>query len=144
MVDYRDFKDEEGTVDLVVLAISDMGRQFGSNILRKSIRPLSILDVKSYAPKLYKDLTSENPTEEIVNEIVNRLEDNASLQDAIDDIISFSIQEEIVYLADIIATHEVVFGAKMDAEVGSDMDLLYRDFERLKRRLYGKQGNHFD
>ena len=139
VVDYRDFKDEEGTVDLVVLAISDMGRQFGSNILRKSIRPLSILDVKSYAPKLYKDLTSENPTEEIVNEIVNRLEDNASLQDAIDDIISFSIQEEIVYLADIIATHEVVFGAKMDAEVGSDMDLLYRDFERLKEGFMGNR-----
>ena len=110
IVDYRDFKDEEGDVDLMVVAISDMGRQFTSNIESQSIRPLSLTDIKSLAPSLYKDLTNKNPTEQVIENILNQIDKNTTLEELVGDLTITYKKDQIGYFADIIGAHKVIFG----------------------------------
>ena len=108
-VNFKQFKDDFGLVDLKVVGITEEGRQITSAIKRVYIRELSITDPKSTLAMFWMDVTGEilNPArlEEILG-VVN----TSSIQSIIDSIVNLTNQGEYEYMADLISAYQVLFG----------------------------------
>ena len=111
IVDFREFKEVEGRMDLFVVAVSDTDRQFPSNLVRQQIRPLRVDDPESSVGKNLYDYTGENPDSEIIYEVIDDTDSNGTDADYLKTIIEKQGHLKILALADLLACYKVLYGS---------------------------------
>ena len=111
IVDFREFKEVEGRMDLLVVAISGTDRQFSSNLVRQQIRPLRVDDPESSVGKNLLDYTGENPDSEIIYEVIDDTDSNGTDADYLKTIIEKQGHLKILALADLLACYKVLYGS---------------------------------
>ena len=110
VVNFKQFKDEYGVVDLNVIGITKDGRQIVSGVKTAKIRPLDYNDPISTAAMFYKDITGETPSASDIDLLIPNVA-TGSLGGVIESIVDYSNQGEYQFMADIIAAYQVLYGS---------------------------------
>ncbi|MDA0343895.1 MAG: hypothetical protein O3B07_06865, partial [Verrucomicrobia bacterium] len=109
VVNYKQFKDDFGVVELKVIATTKDGRQITSGIKTATIRELDYNDPLSTAAMFYKDITGRTPSDADLD-LIGPSVDGDSLGDVIRSIVDYNNQEEYEFMADLIAAYQVLYG----------------------------------
>jgi hypothetical protein len=109
VVNYKQFKDDFGVVELKVIATTKDGRQITSGIKTATIRELDYNDPLSTAAMFYKDITGRTPSDADLDLIAPSV-DGGSLGGLIQSIVDYNNQEEYEFMADLIAAYQVLYG----------------------------------
>ena len=112
-VNYKDFKDDFGEVDLRVVAVTEEGRQLTSGTKRAYIRELSFNDPQSVVAMMLKDITGETPSDSDLEEIQSGSSTN-SISNIIKGIVDRENRNNYEYMANLVAAYYVLFGKYPD------------------------------
>ena len=110
VVNYKQFKDEFGIVDLMVVATTEEGRQLTSGVKTARIRELDYNDPLSTAAMFFKDVTGKTPSDTDIDLLLPNVETN-SLDNLIKSVVDYSNQGEYEFMADLIAAYKVLYGS---------------------------------
>ena len=125
-VNFKQFKDDFGMVDLRAVGTTNEGRQITSVPKRVYIRELSLSDPKSTIAMLWYEVTGEILTSAIREE-VESIADISSISKVIKSFVDYNNQGEYQYMADLISAYQALYGEyhSLDAK---KFKLHYEDF----------------
>ena len=115
-VNFKQFKDDFGIVDLQVVGITEEGRQITSALKRVYIRELSLSDPKSTVAMFWTDITGEILNYDRLEEIL-AVVNTSSIQSIIDSIVSYINQGEYEYMADLISAYYTLYAEYFSSSV---------------------------
>lgn len=130
-VNYKDFKDDFGEVDLKVVAVTEEGRQITSGIKRAYIRELSLYDPQSMVATLFKDITGESATDAVVKDLKASIPENADEKTMLEILVNYSIGQDLVPMADLAGAYAVLFGEALNTEE------YFKDYDEWENNLLG-------
>ena len=133
VVNYKQFKDEFGEVELKVVGTTKEGRKITSGTKTAFIRELDYHDPISTAAMFYKDISGKLPTDSDLDLIRPNISSD-SLDNLIGSIVDYSSQGEYEYMADLIAAYQVLYGSYHNTATSFFNHYeLWRDQLRLNR-----------
>jgi hypothetical protein len=135
LVNFKEFVDSFGKVDLLVVAVTDDGRQITSNLRQALVSEVRYEDGPSAASMIFTDIAKRSPTNDEVTNMLENLDANATLADTIDFVIDYSLGDTIDMMTDLIAAHHVIYGS-----YHSTQESLESDFEEWESVLSEKGG----
>ena len=115
-VNFKQFKDDFGIVDLQVVGITEEGRQITSALKRVYIRELSLSDPKGAVAMFWTDITGEILNYDRLEEIL-AVVNTSSIQSIIDSIVSYINQGEYEYMADLISAYYTLYAEYFSSSV---------------------------
>ena len=110
IVNYKQFKDEFGVVDLIVVASTEEGRQLTSGVKTAKIRELNYNDPLSTVAMFLKDITGKTPSDTDVDLLLPNVS-TGTIAGLIESMVDYSNQGEYEFMADLIAAYQVLYGS---------------------------------
>ena len=154
-VSYKNFKDDlsshtsmaldDGSlidvveVDLKVIAVTKenatsgtQGRVITSKIKSAYVRKLHILKPVSSSAMIYREMTGESPTDEVVRVLKASIPENADEKTMLEILVNYSIGEDLVPMADLAGAYAVLFG-----EAHFNTEEYFKEYDEWENNLLG-------
>ena len=154
-VSYKNFKDDlsshtsmaldDGSlidvveVDLKVIAVTKenatsgtQGRVITSEIKSAYVRKLHILKPVSSSAMIYREMTGESATDEVVRVLKASIPENADEKTMLEILVNYSIGEDLVPMADLAGAYAVLFG-----EAHFNTEEYFKDYDEWENNLLG-------
>ena len=135
VVNFKEFVDSFGQVNLLVIGVTEDGRQITSNLRNAIVTEVRYEDGPSAASMIFTDVAQRSPTNDEVTDMLESLDANATLAETIDFVIDYSLGETIEIMTDLISAHHIIYGS-----YHATQDSLESDFEQWEEVLSVKGG----